>query len=311
MTDEMWAELTKEGFPRDIDNFRKDISQAVEFVKRRYRQAGVELPNSDDDKTEFLINRRHDRRNANRRGLRQEAVSLLLAEIAREDPALQQFRKRHLRGEVIPWDKAAEWIEAQAAKDGKPTPWRPANAQNFEFPGFYFNVIRYAFPGSNWARAKNISYGGVLDELRRVAESLSRGLGWREAQAVMFTLTGEVPLVQPIRINEQVVFPVQAASRIVMTIDPTLPPREVAEVYKQHRQRFLGEGRRQREIEAKHLTLAAFSTTRPKDETLAQRMRAWNRKYPKWKYTERTNFGRDVATVRSRLMQPLKGDVAK
>ena len=54
-----------------------------------------------------------------------------------------------------------------------------------------------------------------------------------------------------------------------------------------------------------------FSTTRPKDEPLKKGMRAWNRKYPDWKHTERTNFGRDIAEVRRRLIQPLRGDLVK
>ncbi len=127
----------------------------------------------------------------------------------------------------------------------------------------------------------------------------------------MFVLTGEVPLASAMRVQENLNFPVQAASRIVMTIDPTLMPQEVAEEYKRVRQRFLGEGRRQRKMEEKHLRLAEFSAMRPKDETLAKKMRTWNRRYPRWKYTQVTNFGRDVLEARRRLLQPLKGDLVK
>ena len=55
----------------------------------------------------------------------------------------------------------------------------------------------------------------------------------------------------------------------------------------------------------------AFSALRPKNETLAKKMRAWNRRYRRWKYTEVTNFGRDVLEARGRLLQPFKGDLVR
>ena len=83
-----------------------------------------------------------------------------------------------------------------------------------------------------------------------------------------------------------------------------------AEIYEKFRQRLLG--KRYRRLSDKHLELAKFSAMRPEDETLKKKMAAWNRRQsrrPKWKYSEVTNFGRDIAGARSRLLEPFKGEL--
>ena len=304
--DAMWAELVKEGFPR-----QRTISDAAEFVKEKYRLVGLPLPKSGEE-VEFIRSAvpHHEQRDPNRH-LRREAVSLLLAEVALADPSVDHFRLRRLGGKLLSWDAAAAWIHKQAGRDGKPTRWGPITARKSERAPFAIKAIGYAVAGSNWAHNKAVTHGGVLDNLRLIGESLSRLVGWQPAEAVMFVLTNEVPLVSAIRVREELKFPVQSTSRIVLTIDPTLTPQEVAEEYKKARQRFLGAGRRQRKMEEKHLRLAAFSALRPKDETLAKKMRAWNRRYRRWKCTEVTNFGRDVLEARGRLLQPFKGDLVR
>lgn len=310
VTDEMWATLKQKQLLQRVDDYESghalSLGDVAEFVKERLREAGMMLPES-GEALEFVTRGREKR---DLRGdLRNEAVSLLLAQVAAEDRAVQTFRNRHLGGTLIPWDQVAAWIERQAAKDGKVSVWRPVDAPHYR--GSEVKVVQYAVPGSQYAMSKAVSAGGVLDHLRGVGQALSNGLGWKFAEAVMFVLTGEVPLVRPIHVEETMRFPVHAASRISMQIDPTKTPQEVAEVYKKHREHFSGKGRRQRKLEEKSLRLAMFSTTRPKDEPLKKAMRAWNRMYPSWKYTEPTNFGRDIAAVRRRLLQPLKGDLVK
>ena len=304
--DAMWAELVKEGFPR-----QRTISDAAEFVKEKYRLVGLPLPKSGEE-VEFIRSAvpHHEQRDPNRT-LRREAVSLLLAEVALAEPSVEYFRRHRLGGKLLSWDAAAAWIDKQAGRDGKPTRWGPITARKSERAPFEIKAIGYAVAGSNWAHHKLVTHGGVLDDLRLRCESLSRLVGWQPAEAVMFVLTNEIPLVSAIRVREELKFPVQSASRIVLTIAPTLTPQEVAEEYKKARQRFLGAGRRQRKMKEKHLRLAAFSALRPKDETLAKKMRAWNRRYRRWKYTEVTNFGRDVLEARGRLLQPFKGDLVR
>ncbi len=91
-------------------------------------------------------------------------------------------------------------------------------------------------------------------------------------------------------------------SRITLTIDPALSPREVADHYASVRRRFTG--RRNREITSKHLRLALFAADKTKGSSFKQRMAAWNDEHPQWSYSRVTNFARDCAQARRRLLYP-------
>jgi len=144
--------------------------------------------------------------------------------------------------------------------------------------------------------------GGVLDRLRQLSQSLARFYGWDEAAATNFVLTGEVPFMPSIETRASVPFSYTTTARISLTIDPALSPREVANHYRRMRGRIL-EGRH-RELTAKHLRLATFAAARPAGETLRERMAAWNKEYPNWKYKRETNFGRDCTQAVRRLLHP-------
>ena len=150
-----------------------------------------------------------------------------------------------------------------------------------------------------WAKPIPVAAGGVLDELRVVSDRLARRHTWTPAQATTFVLTGNTPLVSPLRVKVQSSH-IPALSRLVLTVDPAISPRELAEHYRQARQQFVG--KRHRSMSEKHTTLVTFMNTRPPKETYARSMTAWNRKYPKWKYKAVSNFGRDVKTARKRLL---------
>ena len=59
-----------------------------------------------------------------------------------------------------------------------------------------------------------------------------------------------------------------------------------------------------RNISEKHSLLAAFVAERPAGESWHERMTAWNKRHPKWKYSWPSNFARDSARAQQRLLQP-------
>ena len=80
-------------------------------------------------------------------------------------------------------------------------------------------------------------------------------------------------------------------SRITLSIDPAVPPDDVAECYKRLQNIALGHDVRR--LKDKHLTLAAFLYTRPKQETNRQAMKRWNQQYPDGGYEQLSNFTKD------------------
>ena len=93
-----------------------------------------------------------------------------------------------------------------------------------------------------------------------------------------------------------------AASRVELTVDPGCSAKEVADAYQKARRALVGP--RHRELSEKHIVLAQFGAERQKGKTLAKSMEQWNERYPKWKYTTVTNFGRDMNKAQQRLLQP-------
>jgi hypothetical protein len=98
--------------------------------------------------------------------------------------------------------------------------------------------------------------GGVLEHLRQISERLARYYGWEPADAAVCVLSAAAPLVQAIRGEVQLKFPMAARSKIVLTIDATATPNEVAAAYAHVRRRQFGRVRRPA---AKHAQLAVFA----------------------------------------------------
>jgi hypothetical protein len=145
---------------------------------------------------------------------------------------------------------------------------------------------------------------GVLDRLRVLSELLHDRYAWTAAQATIFVVTGAIPLVATLSVEMHGHGRLPALGRIQLTIDPALSPMEVADQYALLRRNFVGP--RHRELIAKHVALAIFSSTRPQGEPWAVTMAEWNSLYeeghPDWLYTVPNTFGRDVTAARRRLL---------
>ena len=145
----------------------------------------------------------------------------------------------------------------------------------------------------------------MLDRLREISERLANFYGWDEAQATVFVLTGITPLHRAMRAEARFSDPLPARSRITLTIDPKVTPREIADYYRAIRRDLFG-GRRLRRLSAKHARLAVFAAQQPDDSTPAAQRARWNQecrawKRPKWRYQETTRFKRDCQQALDRL----------
>ena len=116
----------------------------------------------------------------------------------------------------------------------------------------------------------------------------------------MLVLTDELPPVEPAK-WQLYWSTIPCLSRITLTIDPALSPRQVESLYRRVRGQVL-DGR-YRNLTRKHALLAAFTTTLS-GLKLSDQMSKWNARYRQWKYKAVTNFGRDAKTARDRLLTP-------
>jgi hypothetical protein len=168
--------------------------------------------------------------------------------------------------------------------------------------GRSIKTLEYAIPGDRWVRRIATRVGTPLEDLRYLSEELARRYRWQPSQATIFVLTGLTPLINEIGATIEYRGPIPALTRIALSVDPAVSPREVAERYRELR-RELRPGR-SRPLSEKHTELALFATERPEGESWLDQMTAWNQAHPAWRYEQPTNFARDARQAQRRLMEP-------
>jgi hypothetical protein len=207
-------------------------------------------------------------------------------------PATRVFRERHLDGKYLTLEEMADWITRQRAAEGPPTiASLPVPVTTYsDFPSgtkqerraYHLDWLRREtervlsdpdceLPPSEVIFARRLSFldpqgqiesleirgDGVLAWLKRIAQDIveSEGIGWNEAEAVVFILTENIPYVPLGRIHYKHAI-VPAASRLILEVSLRVAPREVAALYGQRRDRILRG--RDKPFSDKHLALAVF-----------------------------------------------------
>ena len=239
---------------------------------------------------------------------------ILAAEAARRQD-VAAFRREVLGDRLLPREEVGPWIRAQAEGEGPPTSWfrfalpdevevdpRMGAEDMLRLAGgraasqrwrLEVEALDYAEVGSPWVQRVPIRAGGTLARLKEVATRLSRHYGWREAAATTFVLTGAVPAVPPATIAVRTAPAAPALARIELSLDPRLSPQEVATLYARERRRFLGPGRQDRVLSAKHLELAAHVAEQGTDAGGWEGLLAsWNAAFPQWSYRGPGALGR-------------------
>jgi hypothetical protein len=339
LTEAEWAWLVKK---RYVDDCREDLSRDVPDALNRLADEIRGLPGRDsppDAPSMVDPSPRPLERERRATRARVDALSVLLAKEAEQEPAVQAFRRLYLAEGFLPPEAVQSWIEAQSAADGPPSRWLAApppipEGTRIDWDGIVMTLdppltlprldpragatagtqrayLTYGVPESAWERVVLVRNGGVLDQLRRLSEDLARQYDWQPPQATLFVLTGRVPLVPALRVRTGWHFPLTATVRITLAVHPSVTPQEVAEAYRKVRREMIPG--RARPLTEKHARLAAFTARRPEGETWADRMAAWNREYPRWRYKQSSNFSRDALRAQRRLLQPsyAAGDWAK
>jgi hypothetical protein len=278
LPDETW-----EYFERGVDSVVKKTDTIDDFevdVKMFLRAAG-KLPATMEGPSSAVTKRG----NSGAAPSRDVAVALLLAEKARREPELVQFRKDVLRHQLVEQAEVEGWLKKRSAAG--------TELEGREFVGF----LR---PNNSWPQRIPVLGDQALKRLKELSDSMSRRYGWQPAQSTVFILTDTAPAISMKHAEASENFHHPVMSRLVLTLDPALSPRQVADFYRKAWKALMEPGR-YRNLSEKHTLLAAFSVDRADSPRLRE---AWNRKYPKWAYASESNFGRDLRVARERLLSP-------
>jgi hypothetical protein len=273
-------------------------------------------------KTVDMVQRRRAELIANR----DEAISILNANEARKDPDVIALRKMLLGDKLLSPSDLEDWINRHITNDGKGPRYLLSNVPfdgeiDFDSGGTLkptlhltshvggfrssSQTLYYGMPGDTEARIARVEHGSQLDRLRRAADALTDRFGWGHAEATIFLLTDHIPRFKAIRVTPTAY---RSSMRITMSVDAIANPVEVAKAYKVVRDSTQG---RVRTLTRKHLTLAVFTMDRAEDENWQRRMKAWNKAYPKHRYSSEGNFRRDSLAAVGRLRrQPGQAMVA-
>lgn len=247
---------------------------------------------------------------------RERAVARVIAADAERDFPVRLFRLVRLGRRLLRPEEIDSWVKANSAA---PTRWvevpvpRPGERLQIEEPppGQGHRHLAYEAPagephiaeGSDgWAmRFAATTAGGALEELREIADGLHGSYGWNRSAAATWVLSGVVPPVPEVAYMTETREPA-AASRLVLVVDPTVRPDELAQHYRVIRRRLMDQPHR--DMSDKHAALGEFAATRPPDERWQRSMERWNARDPQWTYSQVSNFTRDAIKALRRLRDP-------
>lgn len=304
LTDGEWELLVDDGHVGEVESGAAEVGYLVERVKR-LRHATSEQPSDERESAQTA----DPRALADRAASRSEALSALLAADAAQLDYVVSLRRDVLGEQLVEPAKVGEWI-AQRSSHGEPIKRKVLGAPSEAKEGletiaglpvvhYETPVVEYAVPGAGWVQVAASS--SKLERIRQTSELLAKRYGWQPAQATVFVLTGRVPILDAIRVRRKLRAPVTSASRIILEVDPTVTPKELAAHYSRARAAVMPT--RSRRMSEKHLRLAIFTHGRT-DGSWEDRMRAWGEQHPSWAYKHATNFQRDATAAIRRLIDP-------
>src|SRR4030095_15943856 len=134
-----------------------------------------------------------------------------------------------------------------------------------------------------WVRRVPVAHGGGLGRLHHPSITLAQRDRWQLAQGTAVLLTRGPPVLPAIDATwDSSFFQTQAGgvtafSRLVLTIDPTLSPKEVHNYFQAIRHRIRGP--KWRDLNESQLELARFALHRAQEESWQQCMAAWNTEF--------------------------------
>lgn len=299
------GEVLKNEFPDAFDSLFRQYRRLNRLGSERMRRSRPMVGEAPPDK-------------------RWQLISKILAEDAQEYPLVRRFRREHLQERLLEPQEVEAWIEDSAQEDGPPTRWltlpcppkhtlttRPDGSVVVE-PPLFVKELSHGLKeevrllswvgGQGWVRRKAVAAAGVLNTLHELAVHLARRYGWHEAKCTTFVLTGQVPVLSPIRYRVSYHGgSVYERARIRLEVDPGVSPDRLVDVYRKVRRGV--SPRRRRPLSPKIADLVSFILGHPAGSWEARR-KIWNEEHPDWRYDHRRSFSRDFHRAVASLFRP-------
>ncbi len=319
VTDQMWDLLVK-------DHWISELEQGLTYDRLARRVAELESLGQPALLPRPATKRRQRRLSGHQ--LRAQAITLLLADEARHRDDVRAFRDSELSGKLLKLEDATAWIRREAdthrGQYGQLVTIATGPKPEFTIQGDHYVVtpplqtvplgcvrfstetLFYVASDSEYAHAVPVC-SPTLERLRAISLDLARDYWWNEAWATMFVLTDEPPPVPMVMVGRLINSVAPSLVRMTLTVDISVSPREVSEIYA--KQRLLLLGKRPRLLKDKQVRLAMFMAEFK--GTPREAMHAWNRRRPQDRYRQLGLFNRDAARARNLLMRTLVVDPDK
>lgn len=222
---------------------------------------------------------------------RVEAVSRLAADHAAGDEEILQFRRRVLgRDAPMTADEAEAYLDQPEARQSSVRPPH-GNMEILRYQNRHISHDLHVWPRS------------PLDDLRVLAEKLSRSYPWEPAQAAAFVLEGLIPLATPfmLRLPQAWHDGRPKRSRLTMEVDLWMPAAEVVKAYRDVQRRVLPG--HNRPVSAKSIDLVNF-VTRNRPAPWPRLLERWNTEHPGLKYSNYRSFRSAYVRASQSLLHP-------
>lgn len=184
-------------------------------------------------------------------------------------PAVSDFRKKYLkRTRLASVEDAAGWL----------TKKMKAEALELEKGGFTFDDAGIVEAPVGFEVKPEGALASLHEAARHVESKLAPACDRRAA--IICVLTGKMPLSR-VLLSWRVNITMRGLSRIDLRIDPRVAPAEVAEIYREYRDKYsawiFARSMPGRMMSSKHLRLAIFALKRDEGEpTWLDLIRSWN-----------------------------------
>jgi len=207
-----------------------------------------------------------------------------------QDAEVKRFRTEELKGQVMQPAEAAGWIQRTHEKV-KPPAFPSAAATMEDTSSLY---LRY-WDGKSKCASVVPAPVGPLADLRRLSARLSETYLWSQAAAVTFIMCDWLPRYDRVRMEYRLNFTCHALSRMTLTIDPSISPRELAAIYENMRKQLgFVAGRRAQRTKTYQLVIFDAQHVDLKPE---QALVLWNREHPRLKIGSQSQFNRDMGNA--------------
>jgi hypothetical protein len=282
VSDEEADWLFEEGYEEAYGREPVTLTRALVALRRRRRDAPTRTPTAPARRRPGL-REHHD-----------HAMAALLRHALETDAQdafqIRRFRATVLQGRLMTPGRVGAWIRTRASEQQPlDTAGRSENTAS---------LLAYVDPSG--AVGRLATRHDVLHDLRGISERIASFTGWHPARATTYVLTGEAPVLASIQAEMRWRAPFATRSRIVLTIDPTCTPQEVAALYRQYRGARFG---RLRRLSSKHAQLAMFAATHD-HLSPADRMAEWNRTAHRGaRYRRLATLNRDCQLAHERLTE--------